>query len=68
MESTSTLREHVIRLERRIQVLNFQLAAPHHSIFERDRIQFELRLVQLALAHYQTGFELERNLVPADSN
>jgi hypothetical protein len=62
----NTLQSHISNLESRIQALKEQLNSLE-SISDRDRIQFEIQLVDLALAHYRAGFELERRLYPLDS-
>lgn len=57
----STLHEHIMHLELKIQTLRDQLTAPYLTGLEHDRIQSEIHVAELALAHYRKAFELEHS-------
>ena len=57
-----TLREHIVGLEERRQLLRDQLTKPSLSRAERARIQQEIATVELALTRYLEAFQLEQKL------
>jgi hypothetical protein len=57
----STLQEHILRLELKIQTLCDQLTDPYRTNAERERFQAEIRVAELALAHYRKAYELEQS-------
>jgi hypothetical protein len=56
-----TVREHVNRLQQRLLALNQQIMETR-SRDDRNRIETEIRAVNLALEHYKAALELEKNL------
>jgi hypothetical protein len=54
-----TVRDHITGLERRIRELNAQLMEKG-SLEERNRIESEIRVAELALAYYRKALELEK--------
>ena len=58
----NTLHEHIMRLELNIQALSDQLTDPHLTTPERDQIESEIRIAELALAHYRKAYELEQTV------
>jgi hypothetical protein len=57
-----SLREHIIGLEQKIQMLRDQLTKSHLSTSERSRIQDDIRTAELALSCFQEAFELEQSI------
>jgi len=56
-----TLKEHLRRLEDRLEILNRQIME-NRSLDERNRLEAEIRAANLAIAHYKAALELERSL------
>ena len=56
------LREHIASLEERLQRLNAAIMENQTSRAERNRIEAEIRAVNLALTHFRSAVELERQL------
>ena len=56
-----TLKEHLRRLEDRLQILNRQIME-NRSLDERNQLEAEIRAANLAIAHYKAAVELERSL------
>ena len=54
--------EHIRRLEERLRVLSAEGMQNSRSLPERNRIEAEIRAVNLALAHYKAALELENKL------
>jgi hypothetical protein len=57
----STLQEHILRLEYRIQELS-DLLTTSRSPKDRERIASEMQTANLALRLYREAFEVERTL------
>ena len=57
-----TLREHIASLEERLQRLNAAIMENETTRTERNRIEAEIRAVNLALTHFRAAVELERQL------
>lgn len=57
-----TLHEHIMTLELRVQELRSHLTKSIDLSSERTRIEEELRLAELALGHYQIGFDIEQKI------
>jgi aspartate aminotransferase-like enzyme len=56
------LREHIRELEDRLQRLNAEGMENRLSRTERNRVEAEIRAVNLALTHFRDALELERQL------
>ena len=56
------LREHISSLEERLLRLNAAMMESDTSRTERNRIEAEIRAVNLALTHFRAAVELERQL------
>lgn len=57
-----TLNEHLLRLQHRSQELSDQLTNPALSIHERNRIESEIRVTELALTCYLKAYEIEQKI------
>ena len=57
-----TLGEHVTYLQNRIQSLQKQLTDTTLTEIERNRVQTEIHVAELALGYYRKAFELEREI------
>ena len=57
-----TLGEHITYLQNRVQSLQRQLTDSTLTEIERNRIQAEIQVAELALSHYRKAFELEREI------
>lgn len=55
-----TLHEHIMRLELNIQSLRDQLTDPNLTAHERDEIESEIGVAELALTYYRTAYKLEQ--------
>jgi hypothetical protein len=56
------LREHISHLEKRLEKLNKELMEHSRTIEERNRMESEIRVAQLALVYYRNALELERQV------
>ncbi len=54
--------EHIRRLEQRLKELNEQIMRPGTSLAERNKIERDIRAVNLALEHYRAALEIEQNV------
>lgn len=57
-----SLIEHITYLERRITELSHQFMENRRTQEERNRLEAEIRVAELALAHYRSALELEGKL------
>lgn len=57
-----TLNEHLLQLQHKTQELSDQLTSPALSNPERNRIESEIRVVELALTCYLKAFEIEQKI------
>ena len=64
----NTLHEHIMRLELNIQTLRDQLTDPYLSTTERNQIESEIRVAELALAYYRKAYELEQTVTTPPPN
>jgi predicted aspartyl protease len=55
----STVREHINRLESRIQRLNQEIMENRSSQEERNRLEAEIRAAKSTLTHYRAALEIE---------
>jgi len=60
-----TLRQHINHLEERIKHLSDELMDERRTQVERNRIQAEIRVAELALTHYRTALALEGEITSA---
>ena len=58
----NTLHEHIMRLELNIQSLRDRLTDPHLASPERDQIQSEIQVAELALEYYRMAYKLEQTV------
>lgn len=56
-----TVREHLRRLEQRLQFLSQEIME-NHTRDDRNKLEAEIRAVNLAITHYRTALELEEGL------
>jgi hypothetical protein len=56
-----TVREHIRRLQERLLLLNQQIMEIR-SREDRNKLEAEIRAVNLALQHYRSALELEKKL------
>jgi hypothetical protein len=56
-----TVREHLRRLEQRLQLLSQEIME-NHTRDDRNKLEAEIRAVNLAITHYRTALELEEGL------
>jgi hypothetical protein len=56
------LREHIQELEDRLKCLNADSMENGLTRVDRNRIEAEIRAVNLALTHFRAALELERQL------
>ncbi len=54
------LRDHLLNLEQRLQLLRDELTRPNLTADERRRVETRMRTSELALKYYVKAFELER--------
>ena len=54
--------EHIRNLEERLRVLNVEVMENSRNLPERNRLEAEIRAVNLAIAHYKAALELEKQL------
>ena len=57
-----TLRQHITHLEEHIRRLNDELMQPNRTQVERNSIQAEIRVAELALTHYRAALALESEI------
>ena len=58
-----SLREHIATLEQRLQALNKELMESTRTRAERNRIESEIRLAEMALTYYRKALELEKQIL-----
>ncbi len=58
------LKLHISRLEERLEFLNDEVMRNQFDREARNRIEAEIRAVNLALEHYRAGYDLEKSLNP----
>ena len=56
------LQQHIAHLEQRLNTLNQQLMDEPQTKEERNRVEAEIRVAQMALTYYQKAFELEKQI------
>ncbi len=56
-----TVREHLRKLEQRLQLLSQEIME-NRTRDERNKLEAEIRAVNLAITHYRTALELEEGL------
>ena len=56
------LQQHIAHLEQRLNALNQQLMDEPQTKEERNRVEAEIRVAQMALTYYQKAFELEKQI------
>ncbi len=56
-----TVREHLRRLEQRLQVLSQEIME-NRTRDDRNKLEAEIRAVNLAITHYRAALELEEGL------
>ena len=54
--------EHIRRLQQRLEELNEEFMRPGISLKERNKIESDIRAVNLALEHYRAALEIEHNV------
>ncbi len=54
--------EHIRRLRQRLEELNEDIMRPGISREERNKIESDIRAVNLALEHYRAVLELEQSI------
>ena len=60
----TTVGEHIRKLQERLRVLSAQGMQNSRTLLERNRIEAEIRAVNLALACYKAALELKKKLSP----
>ena len=55
------VKQHIVELERRIQLLNQEMLRNHTTRTQRNRLETELRVAQQALELYKEAIKLERH-------
>ena len=60
-----TLRQHIEELEHRVRELNGKIMEDDCQQAERNRIESEIRIAELALGHYRNALELELQIKKA---
>ena len=56
-----TVREHLRKLEQRLQLLSQEIME-NGTRDDRNKLEAEIRAVNLAITHYRTALELEEGL------
>ncbi len=56
-----TVRQHIANLEERLRQLNLEFMDETDTV-RRNRLESEIRAVELALSHFRTALELEKSL------
>ena len=56
-----TVREHLRKLEQRLQALSQEIME-NRTRDDRNKLEAEIRAVNLAITHYRTALELEEGL------
>jgi hypothetical protein len=57
-----TVRDHISFLESRLQELNASLMDGAETLPQRNRLESEIRMAEMALNHYRRALELERQI------
>jgi len=63
-----TLGEHLEGLRMRLEVLNFDLLTPGRDPAETAVINEEIRLIRLALSHYEAAIQIEKDIKSVTRN
>ncbi len=58
----NSVREHLRKLDERLQLLSRQIMENRRSLEERNKLEAEIRAANLAIAHYKAALELEQTL------
>jgi hypothetical protein len=56
------LKEHIAHLEQRLEVLSKEMMESAQSLAERNRIEADIRVAELALVYYRQAIELEKKI------
>jgi hypothetical protein len=62
-----TFGKHIKKLQKHLEQLNADLINNHHNRARRNRIEAEIRWVNLALSNYQKALEAEKKVSPSGS-
>ncbi len=57
-----TVRQHINRLQRRLEALNEEIMRSSLSHEERNKLESDIRAVSLALSHYQAALAIEKGV------
>ncbi len=57
-----TVREHIRRLQQRLEALNEEIMRPDLSLQQRNRLETDIRVANLALDHYRAALENEQEV------
>lgn len=61
------LGEHIRRLEERLESVRAEMMRHEFEQETRNRLEAEIRLLNLAIGHYVAAITLERRLIPSDN-
>lgn len=57
-----TVGKHITKLQKRLEELNGDVMSPHHTRAVRNRIEAEIRWVNLALVHFHKALEAQKKV------
>ncbi len=57
-----TLGQHIRRLQLRLEALNEEIMRPGISLQKRNKIESDIRAVNLALKHYRAALDIEQSI------
>jgi hypothetical protein len=57
-----SLQLHITHLEQRLNALNQELMDAARTRAERNRVESQIRMAQMALTYYQKAIELEKQI------
>ncbi len=57
-----TLGQHIRRLQLRLEALSEEIMRPDISLEKRNKIESDIRAVDLALKHYRAALEIEQTI------
>ena len=57
-----TLGQHIRRLQLRLEALSEEIMRPGISLEQRNKIESDIRAVNLALDHYRAALEIEQSI------
>ncbi len=57
-----TLGQHIRRLQHRLEALNEEIMRTGISLEQRNKIESDIRAVNLALDHYRAALEIEQSI------